>query len=94
MKTKDIKRFIDKADSYYSKFASYINNIQLEAEKHIDWANILHCDYLPGDGLCIVIETNDGMCPHACPAHTFFDYVKELPEPRMISYDEYLRMCI
>nr|DAI51489.1 MAG TPA: hypothetical protein [Bacteriophage sp.] len=78
---------IRKAVIKYQGYAIDCYDIAKEARKHIDWGNIVSCEYYPGDGICIMIDEN------VCRAATFFDLVEE-SKNGMVDRETFIRNCI
>lgn len=87
MKTKDIKKYIEKATDKYADFKRYCDAIAIEAQKHIDWIDDITCDMVPGDGLCIETDPSQTKMPMIIPVTSFFDAVKK-KEDGMLTYED------
>lgn len=87
MKTKDIKKYIEKATDKYAVFKRYCDVIAIEAQKHIDWIDDITCDMVPGDGLCIETKPLQSKIAMVIPVNSFFDAVKK-KEDGMLTYED------
>lgn len=92
MKTRDIKKYIDKAIDKYVDFQGICDLITHEAKKHIDWTDSVFCDYYPSDGICLAFEYDDYL-PYVVPATTFFTIAKA-KNGSSVSIDEIREMAI
>ena len=76
MKTKDIKKFTEKAIHKYDEYREICGIIAKEAQKHIDWEDNVGCEYIPADGLCICVDSKYNVLPYTIPVSSFFKMVK------------------
>lgn len=90
MKTRNVKRIIEKASNAYSSYVGYCNIIETEAKKYIDWSRV-ECQYYKEYGVCIRVTINGGVV--TIPANDFFVYVKQTIGNRPISKEEYLDLA-
>ena len=52
---------IKRANSKYAEYLLACDKVAKAAQKHINWNDSVGCAYMPGDGLCIEIESY--VCP-------------------------------
>ena len=74
---KDIKKDIAKASKKHSEFRTICSKIALKAKNFIDFTDVVDCDYIPADGLCIIIDSQDKSLPYTVPVSLFFEMVKK-----------------
>lgn len=72
MKTRDIKKFIERAEEKYKDLKSICSVIADEAQKYVDWGKI-NCGYFPTAGVCVF----DDVIFDFVKAELFFKYVRE-----------------
>lgn len=78
---------IRKTSIKYQGYALDCYDIANEARKHIDWSDIVSCEYYHGEGICIMIDEN------VCNAATFFELVEE-SKNGMVDKETFIRNCI
>lgn len=93
MKTKDIKKFTEKALEKYLDFKHYCDIIAIEAQKHVDCIDDITCDMVPGDGLCLETDIPQARMPMVIPVTSFFDAVKK-KEDGMLTYEDLTLIAI
>ena len=74
MKTRDIARFIARANKKHDEFRSLCGVLATEAQRYVEWGQVT-CDMFPSDGLCLVAEP-DGF-PSVVPIESFFYHVRK-----------------
>lgn len=89
MKTKNVKRIIEKASYTYKSYNEYCKIIETEAKKYIDWSRV-ECQYYNEYGICIRVALNGAIVK--VPANDFFVYVKQTIGNKPISEEEYLNL--
>ena len=72
MKTRDIARFIARANKKHDEFKSLCEVLATEAQKYVDWGKI-NCGYFPTAGVCVF----DDVIFDFVKAELFFKYVRE-----------------
>ena len=78
---------IKKASKKHMEAEFACDSVAIEAQKHIDWDQEVGCCYVPGDGVCIEIDS------HLCPATRFFELMEFIGND-MIDEKTYLSNCI
>ena len=90
MKTRNVKRIIEKASDAYNSYIGYCKIIETEAKKYINWSRV-ECQYYNGYGICIRVTLNGAIVK--VPANDFFVYVKQTIGNKPISEEEYLNLA-
>ena len=90
MKTRDIKRFIERATKKYNEYSSFCGVLAQEAQPYIPWGTV-SCQMFPGDGLCFVAEPSG--VASVVPVTTFFSLAKNQDTPT-ITEKQFLNMSI
>lgn len=90
MKTRDIKRFIERATKKYDEYSSICGVLAQEAQRYIPWGTV-SCQMFPGDGLCFVAEPSG--IASVVPVTTFFSLAKNQDSP-LITEVQFLYMSI
>ena len=83
MKTRDIARFIERAEQKYKDLKSICSVIADEAQKYVDWGKI-SCEYFPTIGVCVF----DDAIFDFVNAELFFQYVRK-HDKNAITIEEY-----
>lgn len=79
-----IKKDIKRAQLKYISYRSSCDTIAIKAQEFINWDDDVSCEYMPSDGICILINHK------LCPVEVFF----ELAKNGCISEEIYSKNCI
>jgi hypothetical protein len=90
MKTRDIKRFIERAEKKYEELNSICSVLAQEAQRYIPWGTV-SCQMFPGDGLCFVAEPSG--VASVVPVTIFFSLAKN-QDALTITEVQFLHMSI
>jgi hypothetical protein len=90
MKTRDIKRFIERAEKKYEELNNVCSVLAQEAQRYIPWGTV-SCQMFPGDGLCFVAEPSG--VASVVPVTIFFSLAKNQDAPT-ITEVQFLNMSI
>lgn len=90
MKTRDIKKFIERAEKKYEELNSVCSVLAQEAQRYIPWGTV-SCQMFPGDGLCFVAEPSG--VASVVPVTIFFSLAKTQDAP-IITEVQFLYMSI
>lgn len=75
---KDVRKDIIKALKKHSEYRESCLTIATKAKKYIDFTyDIITCEFIPSDGLCIIIDCEDSSLPYTMPVDLFFEIAKK-----------------
>ena len=90
MKTRDIARFIARANKKHDEFKSLCEALATEAQRYVEWGQVT-CDMFPSDGLCFIAEPSG--VESVVPVTIFFSLAKNQDAPT-ITEVQFLNMSI
>lgn len=78
---------INKVNKAYAQYRARAGGLADWVKLYADWDGEFNCEYIPGDGLCVVLVG----AVLVAPAH---EVVGHIQEHEIITLEEFTRLCI